>query len=191
MAYRVYTAMFLFEARDETELSMDQGDTLIVQPGPSGEWPNPERWIRGTNQRTNKTGEFPGTYVEFVKEYTPEEPPPSPTKAPTPPPRPRPSKSSSVEPPANIRASYKRACVCVCVRMCVCVCRPTCACVRVYVCAGDGDLVRSMKGTRLEGSKRMFVVVRITGKCSPLDGIHLHITAGGGGGGGGRRPILF
>ncbi|KAL5486688.1 hypothetical protein EMCRGX_G019199 [Ephydatia muelleri] len=99
--------MFLFEARDQTELSMDQGDTLIVQPGPSGEWPNPERWIRGTNQRTNKTGEFPGTYVEFVKEYTPEEPPSSPTKAPTPPPRPRPSKSSSVEPPTNIQQQQK------------------------------------------------------------------------------------
>eukprot|EP00731_Ephydatia_muelleri_P018766 Em0011g806a len=107
MAYREYTAMFLFEARDQTELSMDQGDTLIVQPGPSGEWPNPERWIRGTNQRTNKTGEFPGTYVEFVKEYTPEEPPSSPTKAPTPPPRPRPSKSSSVEPPTNIQQQQK------------------------------------------------------------------------------------
>ena len=65
-------------------------------------------------------------------------------------------------------------------------CRSTCACVRVYVCAGDGDLVRSMKGTRLEGSKRMFVVVRITGKCSAL-GRHASTHHGGGGGGGGEE----
>ena len=118
MAYKLFTAMFLFEARDSTELSMDQGDTLIVHPGPTGEWPDPTKWIRGTNQRTNQTGEFPGTYVEFVKEYIPEEP----AAPPPPPPRPRPPKLSSVDPLVNIRASHERVCVCVC----VCVCEHVC-----------------------------------------------------------------
>ena len=154
MAYKIYNAIYPFEARDDTELSIDAGDKLMVLPGPSGEWPDQNKWLRGTNQRTNKTGEFPGTYVEFEREYTPPPPPPlepKPEEPPPPPPRSsraRPSKSLSTEPPTIIGGEQGRvvgvcvrvcvcggACMCVYVRVCcvyVCIC--TCVCVRVCVC---------------------------------------------------------
>ena len=82
--YRVYEATFPFEAREASELSMAEGDTVIVYEKPNGGgWPDPEKWMTGTNERTRETGEFPGTYCKFFEEVVAaptivaaEEPPP-------------------------------------------------------------------------------------------------------------------
>ena len=90
MAYRVYVATFPFEAREPSELSISVDDNVIVYEKPGGGWPDPEKWMRGTNNNTGETGDFPGTYCEFVEEISPSPPPPpvmerSPTHVPAPP----------------------------------------------------------------------------------------------------------
>ena len=62
---------------------------VYEKPGGGG-WPDPEKWMRGTNNSTGETGDFPGTYCEYVEEVSPSPPPPpvaerSPTHAPAPP----------------------------------------------------------------------------------------------------------
>ena len=106
--YRRYSASFPFEARDGSELSLQPGDSLIVSKTPAGTWPDPSRWMKGQNENTGQSGEFPGTYVELVEEFTIqdtlEEPEPPPQLPVTPPLRPtastasRPSVSSPVQP---------------------------------------------------------------------------------------------
>ena len=85
MAYRSYKANFEFVARDTSELSMNDGDLLRVGPTLDGVWPDPGRWMHGTNEATGDEGDFPGTYVEFVAEVMqsePEAPPPTPEAPP-------------------------------------------------------------------------------------------------------------
>lgn len=87
-SYRVYRACFPFEAREVSELTIREEDTVIVYEKPNGEWPDPKKWMKGTNQTTGKDGDFPGTYCEFVQEVAPAPPPVaerSPVHAPTPP----------------------------------------------------------------------------------------------------------
>ena len=80
-SYRRFSATFPFEARDDSELSMSVGDTLVVAPLTSGEWPNADKWMKGANEQTGREGEFPGTYVEFEEEFSVQpEPPPLPDK---------------------------------------------------------------------------------------------------------------
>ena len=79
---RKYRAAFEYEAREVSELSMKEGDVITVRPLPSGAWPNAAKWMKGTNERTGMSGEFPGNYTEFKAE---EDIPP------TPPPRRRPN----------------------------------------------------------------------------------------------------
>ena len=68
--YRRYKAVYSFEARSETELSMNKEDLLIVQQKPDGTWPTPEKWMEGYNEFSGGTGEFPaGAYVEFLGEF--------------------------------------------------------------------------------------------------------------------------
>ncbi len=85
MAYRRYKACYDFEARDETEISMSTGHTLVVELKPSGDWPNAEKFMKGINETTGAEGEFPGgVYVVFVEEVTEqiydEPPPPAPPR---------------------------------------------------------------------------------------------------------------
>ena len=76
-AYRVYTASFAFEAREASELSIEEGDTVVVyERSDSSDWPDPAKWMKGTNKRTGSTGDFPGTYCTFVEEVVPAPPPP-------------------------------------------------------------------------------------------------------------------
>ena len=50
---------------------MSTGDTLRVGLKPSGDWPDPQKFMKGTNERTGDEGDFPGgAYVEFVEEFT-------------------------------------------------------------------------------------------------------------------------
>lgn len=94
--YRRYKALFLFEARSGTELTMSPGDTLLVGQLTDGSWPPPNKWMHGMNEATSQQGEFPGdAYVEFVEEFVEpvdsppeeEEPPPLPPLPPQPSPR--------------------------------------------------------------------------------------------------------
>ncbi len=100
--YRRYKAGYDFEGRDDTEISMNIGHTLRVGRKPSGEWPDPEKFMKGINEITGAEGEFPGgAYVEYVEEFIEEslydEPPP-----PTPPRRgPSVSKLQDPEPESN------------------------------------------------------------------------------------------
>ena len=66
--YRVYKANFSFSAREGSELSIGEGDTVLVSLKPSGEWPDAGKWMKGQNTRTGEFGDFPGTYCEFVSE---------------------------------------------------------------------------------------------------------------------------
>lgn len=103
--YRKYKAVYPFEARSPSELSMSEGDVLIVEQGPDGMWPSPEKWMQGYNENTNQQGEFPGgQYVEFLEEFVVEPDPPSPSPPPpeavcqqAPPLPPQPSPRHSVQ----------------------------------------------------------------------------------------------
>lgn len=77
-SYRVYRACFPFEAREESELTIHEDDTIIVYEKPSGEWPDPEKWMKGINKSSGRKGDFPGTYCEFVEEVVPAPPPVAP-----------------------------------------------------------------------------------------------------------------
>ena len=88
-SYRRYKASYDFQARDSTEISMTAGDTLRVALKPSGDWPDPQKFMRGVNERTGAEGDFPGgQYVEFVEEFAEpdqdalydEPPPPTPPR---------------------------------------------------------------------------------------------------------------
>ena len=68
MAYRTYLAIYSFVSKDVADVCMESGDTLIVRPLPSGEWPDPMSEMTGTNTRTNMTIVFPGDLVELVSE---------------------------------------------------------------------------------------------------------------------------
>ena len=45
--YRLYKALYPFEARDHTELSMLPDDQLIVYMNEDGTWPNENAWMKG------------------------------------------------------------------------------------------------------------------------------------------------
>ena len=75
--YRLYEALYEFEAREASELSIAEGDTVVVyEKADGGGWPDPAKWMRGTNQSTGKTGDFPGTYCKFLEEVARAPPPP-------------------------------------------------------------------------------------------------------------------
>ena len=82
--YRRYKACYDFSARDDTEISMSTGHTLLVGVKPSGDWPDSEKFMKGINETTGAEGEFPGgAYVVFLEEFTEQEvlydePPPAP-----------------------------------------------------------------------------------------------------------------
>lgn len=107
---RKYRTLFSYDASDNGEVTIREGDIVLVHPKPDGQWPNAEKWMKGTNQRTGKSGEFPGNYTEFIDE---EEVPP------TPPPRAKPRPRSTVDPdqvggleppiPARRRGSNQRS----------------------------------------------------------------------------------
>ena len=76
-AYRVYMASFAFKAREASDLSIEEGDTVAVYERSDGSgWPDPAKWMKGTNKRTGSTGEFPGNYCTFVEQVAPAPPPP-------------------------------------------------------------------------------------------------------------------
>ena len=69
-AYRVYQASYVFEARDASELTIEEGDEVLVHQTAPGAWPA-SRWVNGTNRRTGLKGDFPGNYCELVEEVNP------------------------------------------------------------------------------------------------------------------------
>ena len=92
--YRRYKALYDFEARGPTELTMSCEDTLLVERLSDGTWPPAEKWMQGYNELTAKSGEFPGgAYVEFVEEFLVE------PKARSPPPPAEPDPPRSFFPP--------------------------------------------------------------------------------------------
>lgn len=68
--YRRYKALYDFEARNSTELTMHCDHTLLVERLADGSWPPAEKWMQGYNEVTLESGEFPGgAYVELVDEF--------------------------------------------------------------------------------------------------------------------------
>ena len=70
--YRIYKAIFPFDARDDSELTIQPDDLIHVFQNAQGNWPDQEKWMHGKNQDTNVEGDFPGNFVEFVEEIEPE-----------------------------------------------------------------------------------------------------------------------
>ena len=73
-SYRRYIARYPFEARDNSEVTIEPEHTLIVGMTPEGLWPSQEKWMHGRNEVTDKEGDFPGNFVEFVEEFVEPEP---------------------------------------------------------------------------------------------------------------------
>ena len=73
-SYRRYRAQFPFDARDDSEVTIEPGHTLIVGKTSEGVWPSQEKWMHGRNEETDEEGDFPGNFVEFVEEFVEPEP---------------------------------------------------------------------------------------------------------------------
>ena len=54
------TALFSYEAEDIGELTIEKGDTIVISKMVENGW-----WT-GTNERTKKSGDFPGNYVQMI-----------------------------------------------------------------------------------------------------------------------------
>lgn len=102
-SYRRYRAEFPFDARDSSELTVHPGDALIVSKTTDGTWPDPAKWMKGRNENTEQFGEFPGTYVKLVEEFTVQDTPPlqPPVAPPSRPPVSPPVSPSSQTPPSR------------------------------------------------------------------------------------------
>ena len=57
-----FRAIYNFEARDEREITIQEGDIMIVAKPVMDE----TGWLTGENTRTREVGEFPGTYLEYI-----------------------------------------------------------------------------------------------------------------------------
>ena len=68
--YRRYRANYPFDARDDSEVTIVPGETLLVSKNAQGVWPSQDKWMHGRNEETNMEGDFPGNFVEFVEEFT-------------------------------------------------------------------------------------------------------------------------
>lgn len=73
-SYRRYQAQYPFDARDDSEVTIVPGHTLIVSKNSEGVWPSQEKWMHGRNEETGEEGDFPGNFVEFVEEFVEPEP---------------------------------------------------------------------------------------------------------------------
>jgi len=80
-----FKALYAFNAEEEGELSIAQGDRLVAHPGGDGEWGTEddiqEGWTMVTNTNTNQTGFVPVDYLERLPPPAPKQV--SPKKAPT------------------------------------------------------------------------------------------------------------
>ncbi|XP_048833640.1 phosphatidylinositol 3-kinase regulatory subunit alpha-like [Brienomyrus brachyistius] len=68
-----YRALFEYKKEREDDISLQPGDTLIVNKVSvltadyqDGDEKVPKGWLQGTNERTKEKGDFPGTFVEYV-----------------------------------------------------------------------------------------------------------------------------
>ena len=85
--YRVYEAVYEFQAREASELSIVEGNRVVVYEKADGSgWPDPAKWMKGMNQATGEMGDFPGTYCKFVEEVAPVSRPPPVAERSRPPP---------------------------------------------------------------------------------------------------------
>ena len=48
--HRIYKVMYPFNARDELELNIMPGHTLVVYKLPDGRWPDETRWMNGREE---------------------------------------------------------------------------------------------------------------------------------------------
>ncbi|XP_065185044.1 uncharacterized protein LOC135815649 [Sycon ciliatum] len=101
MAYRRYTAEHNFANRNDSEISMSKGDSLVVRPLDTGDWPNEQDWMIGRNETTGAMGKFPGNYTSLLGEF--KDQPPRPAK-PTPPPPAQPSQPRPPRPAPGDRS---------------------------------------------------------------------------------------
>ncbi|KAJ3599047.1 hypothetical protein NHX12_033010, partial [Muraenolepis orangiensis] len=71
-----YRALFEYQRERGDDIGLQPGDLLtvakssLVQAGrpayQEGDERSPKGWLHGTNERTKETGDFPGTFVEYV-----------------------------------------------------------------------------------------------------------------------------
>ncbi|XP_063747682.1 phosphatidylinositol 3-kinase regulatory subunit alpha-like [Eleginops maclovinus] len=71
-----YRALFEYKRERGDDISLQTGDLLTVPkatvmavPGldyQDGDERSPRGWLHGTNERTKETGDFPGTFVEYI-----------------------------------------------------------------------------------------------------------------------------
>lgn len=79
-----FRALYDYKAQDDNEISIAVNDILIVAKPIA----DPQGWLLGQKEQTNKIGDVPGTYLEYiddieelvVPEPDPEVPPPRPPK---------------------------------------------------------------------------------------------------------------
>ena len=70
-----FIAEYDYDPQEDGEIVLKKGDICKV-PKPIQ---NPLGWLEGTNQTSGEYGQFPGTFVKILKDYTPP-PPPRPPK---------------------------------------------------------------------------------------------------------------
>lgn len=66
---RRYRAEHSFSARRAGELTIYEGETVVVKPLVSGAWPDDNNWMNGRNEKTGDEGDFPGNYTILVEEF--------------------------------------------------------------------------------------------------------------------------
>ena len=65
-----------YPPQEQGEIELHKGDLCVV----AKPIVDPNGWLVGTNKNTGKYGQFPGTFVSIVEDYTPPPPPPRPPK---------------------------------------------------------------------------------------------------------------
>ena len=70
-AYRRFRTTYTYVARNQHELTVYPGDSILVRTTTRGEWPtNDDRWMWGKNEASTCEGNFLLTHVELVEEFT-------------------------------------------------------------------------------------------------------------------------
>lgn len=73
-----FVAEFDYSPQVQGEIKLNKGDLCVVAKPII----DPLGWLVGTNKNTGDYGQFPGTYVTIVEDYSPPPPPPRPPKRP-------------------------------------------------------------------------------------------------------------
>lgn len=148
-----YRALFEYRPERGDDIGLQPGDLLTVAkawmvaaPGrdhQDGDERSPRGWLHGTNERTKETGDFPGTFVEYVGAVRLGPPPAKAWPRPVPPTPGGPQASVGVQPPGAAAALGE------CQLMCV------------WVVSSDTDF--SLAEESFSSLKSLWLFVRLAG----------------------------